>query len=106
MTDAEQRLWWRIRDRQLGGVKFRRQEPIGKYFVDFCCVEHKLVIELDGGHHDVGDQIAYDRTRTEHLQKCGFRVLRFWNTEVMGELEAVLEAIADEIVGSPTFEED
>ena len=101
MTDAEQRLWWRLRDRQLVAAKLRRQEPIGSYFVDFCCVEHKLIVELDGGQHDEPAQREYDRTRTEYLMKCGYRVLRFWNTDVFGELEGVLETIAAETIESP-----
>ncbi len=101
MTDAERLLWLHLRDRQLIAVKFRRQEPIGRYFADFCCVERKLIIEVDGGHHDEDTQDEYDRKRTAYLERCGYRVLRFWNTEVLGELEGVLETIAEEIIGSP-----
>ena len=101
MTDAEQLLWRHLRDRQQAGAKFRRQEPIGRYFADFCCVEHKLIIEVDGGQHDDGRQIEYDRRRTAELRRRGYRVLRFWNTEVLGELMGVLETIAEELIGSP-----
>jgi very-short-patch-repair endonuclease len=69
--------------------------------VDFCCVQHKLIVELDGDQHDEEGQIAYDRVRTAYLRTCGYRVLRFWNSEVFEDLETVLDIIADEIVGSP-----
>jgi adenine-specific DNA-methyltransferase len=100
MTDAEQLLWRQLRDRQFAGIKFRRQEPIGPYFADFCCVERKLIIEVDGGQHDDAAQIEYDRRRTAELKRRGYRVLRFWNNEVLGELTGVLEVI-EEIIASP-----
>jgi very-short-patch-repair endonuclease len=99
MTEAEHLLWLHLRDRQLVGAKFRRQQPIGRYFTDFCCIEHQLIIEVDGGQHD--EEEEYDRKRTAYLQKCGYRVVRFWNNEVLGELAGVLETIAEEIIGSP-----
>src|SRR5438132_13832939 len=88
-TDAERKLWMRLRDRQLNGLKFRRQQPIGRYIVDFFCAEYRLVIELDGGQHV--DQIQADKRRTEFLNKVGYRVLRFWDHEVLTEPEAVLQ---------------
>src|SRR2546425_3928171 len=94
-TDAERKLWMRLRDRQLNGLKFRRQQPIGRYIVDFFCPEHRLVIELDGGHH--ADQIQADQRRTEFLNKVGYRVLRFWDNDVLTEPESVLQKIADEL---------
>jgi very-short-patch-repair endonuclease len=100
-TDAERVLWWYLRSRQPAGAKFRRQEPIGRYIVDFCCVEHKLIVEVDGGHHAEDRQEEYDRERTAYLERCGYRVLRFWNTEVFGETEGVLGVIWEAIVGSP-----
>src|SRR5436309_2363151 len=94
-TDAERKLWMRLRDRQLNGLKFRRQQPIGRYIVDFFCPEQRLVIELDGGHH--ADQIQADKRRTESLTKAGYRVLRFWDNDVLTNTEAVLQQIADEL---------
>ena len=90
-TDAEQNLWMRLRSRQINGAKFRRQHPIGPYVVDFCCLENKLIVELDGGQHV--EQKEADRVRTEALQAVGFRVLRFWNDEVLTKMEEVLEEI-------------
>jgi very-short-patch-repair endonuclease len=91
MTDAERKLWAQLRNRRLQGFKFRRQQPLGKYIVDFVCFEKKLVIELDGGQHQ--EQQDYDAQRTEWLQTQGFRVLRFWNHQVLTETGAVLQAI-------------
>ena len=85
-TDAERRLWREVRNRRLGGHKFRRQQPLRQYIVDFVCFEHKLIVELDGGQHN--DRIAYDydSERTAWLESQGFRVLRFWNNQVMRRL--------------------
>src|SRR5437867_4479771 len=90
-TDAERKLWMRLRDRQLNGLKFRRQQTIGRFIVDFFCAEYRLVIELDGAHH--ADQIQADQRRTEFLNKAGYRVLRFWDHEVLTSIEAVLQQI-------------
>jgi very-short-patch-repair endonuclease len=90
-TDAEAKLWARLRARQISGVKFRRQHPIGPYVADFCCVEHRLIIEIDGGQH--AEQMQSDQRRTAILKLHGFRVLRFWNNEVLANLDAVLEQI-------------
>lgn len=89
-TDAEQKLWQHLRGKNLGS-KFRRQHPIGRYITDFACLEHKLIIELDGSQHS--EQQAYDDARSRFLQAEGFRVLRFWNNQVLQETEAVLESI-------------
>ena len=94
-SDAERRLWWHLRTRQLSGVKFRRQQPIGSYVVDFCALDPKLVIEVDGGQHM--ERAALDAQRSSYLQRCGFTVLRFWNHDVLQRTEAVLEQIAQEI---------
>ncbi len=80
-----------VRNRQLDGSKFRRQLPIDRYVADFACVEAKLIVELDGGQH--ADRAAYDAERTERLEMLGWRVIRFWNHEVMLEPEGVLETI-------------
>ena len=91
-TEAEQRLWTRLRARQLCGAKFRRQHPIGHFIADFCCVEHGLIVELDGGQH--AEQVEADQTRSAFLERRGYRVLRFWDNEVKEDIEAVLEQIA------------
>lgn len=90
-TDAERKLWTRLRDRQIGGAKFRRQHSVGPFITDFCCVERGLVIELDGGDHAV--EIAADQKRSIFLKNAGYRVLRFWDNEVLTQLEVVLEEI-------------
>ncbi|MDA8486695.1 endonuclease domain-containing protein [Pseudomonas resinovorans] len=89
-TDAERTLWHRLRNRQLAGTKFRRQQPLGLYFADVYCHELKLVIEIDGGQHL---DSAHDNTRDAWLNKQGYRVLRFWNHDVLGQTDVVLEAI-------------
>jgi very-short-patch-repair endonuclease len=90
-TDAEWKLWRHLRNRQIDGVKFRRQVAIGPYIADFLAVDALLVIELDGGQH--ASQVDYDEERTAWLQQHGFRVLRFWNNDVLANTEGVLEAI-------------
>lgn len=91
LTDAEKKLWRHLRLKSIGGNKFRRQHPIGTYIVDFVCLEKRLIVELDGGQH--GEQIAYDNERTQWLESCGYRVLRFWNNEVFEDVEVVVEVI-------------
>ena len=90
-TDAERNLWAHIRNRQLEGWKFRRQLPVGQYIVDFACPELRLIIEIDGGQH--AEQIHYDLGRTRFLQSKGYQVVRYWNNEVLGNIEGVLEAL-------------
>ena len=90
-TDAEGLLWYRLRNRQLLDLKFRRQRPVGKYIADFACLEIGLVIELDGGQHL--DQLAYDQHRERAMEAMGFRTLRFWDHEVLKETDAVMEKI-------------
>ncbi|MEM7222130.1 MAG: endonuclease domain-containing protein [Pseudomonadota bacterium] len=92
-TDAEKLLWRRLRDRQLGGAKFRRQHPMGPYIVDFYCSAARLVIELDGGQHAL--DAGRDTERDHWLQSRGCRVLRFWNNEVLGNLDGVLQRILE-----------
>ncbi len=89
MTDAERTLWRALRRKQLDGHRFRRQHPIGRYIVDFFCPEAKLIVELDGGQH--AEQADYDADRTEWLEARGYRVVRYWNPDVLGNLEGVLE---------------
>jgi very-short-patch-repair endonuclease len=91
MTDAEQRLWYRLRNRHLIGKKFRRQHEIDRYIVDFVCPEVALIVELDGGQH--AEMMAADAERTCRLEALGYRVLRFWNNDVLTNTEAVLEVI-------------
>jgi|SRR2546426_679308 very-short-patch-repair endonuclease len=91
MTDAEVRLWIRLRGAQVEGYRFRRQVAIGPYIVDFVCMRARLVIEVDGGQHS--ERTAQDSFRTAWLKSRGFRVLRFWNTDVLGNTEGVLEDI-------------
>lgn len=98
MTEAESLLWYHLRGHRLCGMKFKRQQPLGDYIVDFVSFDKKLVIEVDGGQH-VDSQP--DKRRDTWLQGQGFRMLRFWNNEVLGETEAVLERILQEITPSP-----
>lgn len=89
-TYVENILWQRLRSKQILGVKFRRQEPIGRYIVDFVNLENKLIVELDGGQHTQ----EIDRQRTEWLEYQGYRIMRFWDNEVTSNIEGVLELIA------------
>jgi very-short-patch-repair endonuclease len=91
LTDAERILWRYLRLRQLEGYKFRRQQPIGEYIVDFVCFEKMLIIEVDGGQHS--QQESYDRRREDSLEDQGFQALRFWNNQVIDEIDGVKEAI-------------
>ncbi len=91
MTDAEQKLWRHLRNRQLQGFKFRRQHEISHYIVDFVCTQEKLIVELDGGQPL--EQIEYDEHRTQQLKAMGYRVLRFWNNDVLMDATSVLEVI-------------
>jgi very-short-patch-repair endonuclease len=99
-TDAEKRLWSQLRNRQLSGCKFRRQHEIGHYIVDFICLEIKLIVELDGSQH--AEQIARDRQRTAFLQSLGFKVIRFWDNEVLTQTQNVLEAIHKALIDNPS----
>ena len=100
MTDAERLLWYNLRDRRLNGYKFRRQYPIGSFIVDFVCVERKLIIEVDGGQHNWNKD--KDANRTEYLEEKGYRVLRFWNNEVLHKTESVLNVILSSLLDSPS----
>jgi len=99
MTDAELCLWMRLSRNQVDGHRFRRQMPIGPYVVDFVCVKARLVIEIDGGQHS--QTVERDESRPLWLQARGFRVLRFWNTEVLQETGPVLEKIRAELREPP-----
>ena len=90
-TDAEKLLWQKLRNRQLSHYKFRRQVPVGIYIVDFMCVSAKLIVELDGGQHT--EKQGYDQKRTAYLETKGFRVVRYWNNDVLINIDGVLEAL-------------
>ncbi len=95
MSDAELKLWQEIRLKQIEGIRFRKQAPIGNYIVDFVSHEIRFIIELDGGQHNESRQVVYDEQRTEWLKAQGYRVQRFWNDEVLVNLDGVLELIRD-----------
>ena len=97
MTDAERHLWQRLRLRNIDGFKFRRQYEIAPYIVDLICVEESLVIEIDGGQH--ADTVEYDATRTEFLANAGYHVLRFWNNDVLQNVDGVVQVITDALQG-------
>ncbi len=99
-TEAERFLWARLRARQLSGAKFRRQCPIGPFITDFCCLEHRLIVELDRGQH--ASEVKKDEARTDFLRKPGYEVLRIWDHEVFRETELVLQRIADSLAARDT----
>jgi len=105
LTEAEQKLWYHLRAHRFMGRKFKRQKPLGCYVVDFICLEEKLIIELDGGQH--AENLEYDQERDAWLRSQGYTVLRFWNNELMNEMESVLErirlALEHEAVSSETL---
>jgi very-short-patch-repair endonuclease len=94
-TEAERALWRHLRLKQLLGSKFRRQCPLGSYVVDFICFERKLIVELDGGQH--AEQFVYDSDRTAWLEAQGYCVLRFWNNQILNEIESVKEVILHQL---------
>ncbi len=98
-TDAEKRLWAQLRGHRLDGWKFRRQTWIGDYIADFVCIEARLVIEADGGQH--ADAVAYDERRSAWLAGEGFRVLRFWNEDVLTNTDGVVRAILHALRATP-----
>jgi very-short-patch-repair endonuclease len=98
MTDAERKLWFALRDRRLAAFKFRRQVPLGLYVVDFLCYQSRLVIEVDGGQHA---DSARDTRRDAGLAVNDFRVLRFWNNDVLSNIEGVLTVVLDALNTSP-----
>jgi very-short-patch-repair endonuclease len=95
-TDAERRLWSLLRDRRMGGYKFRRQCPIGPYIADFACFEHMLIVEADGGQHADNPN---DQRRTNWLQAQGWRVIRFWNDEILRNPQGIAAAILQNLEG-------
>jgi very-short-patch-repair endonuclease len=102
LTDAERKLWECLRLCQVEGFKFRRQQPLGLFIVDFVCFEKKLILEIDGGQHT--EQVLYDSERTRWLESQGFRVLRFWNHDVLQETDVVNEMIRGALLeATPTL---
>src|SRR5437867_6158430 len=100
LTDSEQRLWARLHRKQILGVQFYRQKPLGKYIVDFYAPSVRLVVEVDGAQHLEAAQVKYDQQRTAYLERQGLRVLRFNDLEVLQELEAVVEEICRAVQGT------
>jgi very-short-patch-repair endonuclease len=98
-TIAERLLWRHLRAKQMDGHKFRRQEPIGNYVVDFVCFEKRIVIEVDGSQHQI--EKDKDRLRDKWLKKQGFKVLRFWNNDVLKNMEGVYEVIKESCLSHP-----
>ena len=103
-TEPEQALWRALKRIPVYGSHFRRQVPIGRYVADFACLKARLIIELDGGHHAQGDIAARDAVRTRWLEREGYRVIRFWNTELANNLSGVLDTIYAALYGSPQTE--
>jgi very-short-patch-repair endonuclease len=92
-TTAERRLWWQLRDLKEIGFKFRQQVPIGHFIVDFACLSQRLIVELDGGTHSTDLELRRDRARERYPMDQGFRVIRFWNADVMQNMEGVMDTI-------------
>jgi very-short-patch-repair endonuclease len=100
-TSAEQRLWRAISNRQLGGLKFVRQMPVGPYIADFACRQKRLIVEIDGATHSSDDELAHDARRDAYLRSAGYEILRFGNTEVYEALDLVCEAILARAAADP-----
>ena len=101
MTDAEKKLWWHLRQIAMKDSHFRRQATIGPYFADFACHERRLVIEVDGGQHNEMSRATADDRRTEFLHAHGYRMLRFWNNEVLGNIDGVMQIICAALRAPP-----
>ena len=99
-TDTENVLWKHLRAKRLAGLKFRRQEPVGKYIVDFICFESRVIVECDGGQHAL--EVEKDQERDRWFEEQGYRVLRFWDSDVLRNTEGVLEAILEACQRSPS----
>lgn len=96
-TIQERRLWNLLKNRQFYNLKFKRQQPIGDYIVDFICKEAKIIVEIDGGQHNEHENIEYDKTRTEYLNNLGYKVIRFWNNEIYENIDGVMSKLKEEI---------
>lgn len=97
MTPAERKLWWHLREAQFAGTHFRRQATIGRYFVDFCCHTCRLIVEIDGSDHAERSRMMADARRTAFLNARGYRVLRFWNNDLLSNIEGVMTVIHDAV---------
>jgi very-short-patch-repair endonuclease len=104
MTRAERRLWRQLQQISISGTHFRRQATIGPYFADFASHEQRIVIEVDGGQHNLPKQSAADAARTAYLNAHGYRVLRFWNNDVLGNIDGVMSLILDALTRNPRVE--
>jgi len=102
-TNAEQQLWYHLRAHRFMGLKFKRQKPLGCYIVDFICMEQRLIIEIDGSQH--AEQAGYDQHRDAWLRNQGYTVLRFWNNEILQQLDEVLERIRLTVIDFPLVSE-
>lgn len=100
-TDAEQLLWRHLRAKHFGGLKFRRQQPIGTYIVDFVCFEKKIFVELDGGQHTQPEEMQNDSMRDQWFEAQRYKVLRFWDNEVLTNTQGVLEMISKYCLSHP-----
>jgi len=100
-TEAEKKLWQKLRRKQFHGLRFRRQYPLGPYFADFVCLPARLVIEVDGATHAEFEQIQHDNRRTQWLISQNFRVLRFWNGDIFENIDGVVERIDVEMRRDP-----
>lgn len=96
-TIQERRLWNLLKNRQFYNLKFKRQQPIGEYIVDFICKEEKIIIEIDGGQHNIINNIQSDKERTDYLQSLGYNVIRFWNDEIYENIDGVISKLKEEI---------
>ena len=96
-TIQERRLWNLLKNRQFHNLKFKRQQPIGDYIVDFIRKEAKIIIEIDSGQHNEPENIEYDKSRTEYLNTLGYKVIRFWNNEIYENIEGVVLRLKEEI---------
>ena len=97
MTDAEAKMWYYLRAKRFFALKFKRQVLIGNYIADFVCETKKIIIEIDGGQHNENDNIVQDKQRSFYLENNGYKVLRFWNNDVLNNIEGVLEVIRREV---------
>ena len=100
-TDTEQLLWRHLRAKHFGGLKFRRQQPIGTYIVDFVCFEKKIIVELESGQHTLPAEMQNDSRRDQWFEVQGYKVLRFWDNEVLANIQGVLEVIWTHCLNHP-----
>ena len=102
-TIQERRLWNMLKNRRFYNLKFKRQQPIGNYIVDFICRDEKIIIEIDGGQHNTTENIELDNNRTAYLNSLGYRVIRFWNNEIYENIDGVITRLKEEINPHPNF---